>query len=212
MLENKREWKANATFGRDKLQPMLNEISKATRNTLPERAEQLGDNIGIFAQDTPQIPDVDWAAVVRAIVREFAKLDGYDIKLRTLEVFKQEEPLPESKSWAAPVRVLLRNDDWHSPDGAIQGSHDEHGEVRPEYLEDPTIYENEQDNIIKQEWLDPSCIEANDYNLSAGRYRPFKPVGVESEPPDKLIRELQGMEREILSRLGRLLEMVEGRG
>jgi len=110
------------------------------------------------------------------------------------------------------VRVLLRNDDWHSLDGTLQGSHAEHGEVRPEYLQDPTIYENEQDNIIKQKWLDPNCIEAKDYDLSAVRYRPFKPVAVESEPPDKLIRELQGMEEEILNRLGKLLELVEGKG
>ena len=212
VLENKREWKANTTFGRDKLQPMLTEISKAARDTLPERVEQLGDNIGIFAQDALQIPNIDWPAVVGAIVREFAKLDGYAIKLRTLEVFKQEEPLPESKSWTASVRVLLRNDDWHSPDDTLQGSHNEQGEVRLEYLQDPTIYENEQDNIIKKELLDPTCIEANDYNLSAGRYKPFNPVTVESEPPNKLIRELQGMEEQILHRLGKLLEMVEGRG
>jgi len=212
MLENKREWKANTIFGRDALQPILNAANRNAREALQEAAERVANNSGLFAQDMPQVPDIDWAAETRAIVCEFAKLDGYDIKLRTLEVFKQEELLPESKSWTAPVRVLRRNDDWHRSDGTLQGSHDEQGEVRPEYLQDPAIYENEQDNIIKQEWLDPKCIEAKDYNLSAGLHKPFKPVAVESEPPDKLIRELQGMEEEILNRLGKLLEMVEGRG
>ncbi len=208
ILENKREWKANTTFGRDALQPILNAVSKGARDALQERAER----IGLFTQGVPSVPTVDWEAGTRAIVREFAKLDGYDIKLRTLEVFKQEEPLLESKSWIAPVRVLLLNDDWRSPDGMLQGSHDEHGDVRPEYLDAPAIYENEQDNIIKEELLDPKCIEANDYNLSAGRYKLFKPIAFTYEPPDKLIRELQGMEEEILSRLDKLLEIVEGRG
>src|SRR5260370_23755871 len=141
---------------------------------------------------------MDWPSVVGAIVVEFAKLDGYYIKLRTLAVFKQEEPLAESQSWMAPVRVLLRNDDWYSPDGTLQGSHDEHGEVRPEYLQDPAIYENEQENSIKKELLDLKCIEANDYNLSAGRYKPFNPAPAESKPPNKLTPTFAGMEREIL--------------
>ncbi len=210
-LENKRQYKANTTFGRDRLQPLFDELRTAARATIPKRSERLGDHTGLFAQDIPEVPEhIDWPAEVRTIVREFAKLDGYDIKLRTLEVKKRDEPLPESKSWSAPVRVLLRNDDWVSADGKLRGSHDETGQVRPEYLADSSIYESEEDNIIKKDLLDPACIEANDYNLSAGRYKPFAPPKVEYEPPAKLIRELQELEGQILGRLGTLLEMVEG--
>jgi len=178
------------------------------------RVERIANNSGLFAQEVPEIPQVptiDWQAEVNAIVREFAKLDGYDIKLRALKVTKREEPLLETKSWSAPVRVLLQNDDWTSPDSTVKGSHDENGDVRAKYLDDPRLYEDEQNNIIKKEFLDPNCIEANDYNLSAGRYKPFTPPNIEYEPPAKVIRELQDLEWQILTRLGNLLEMVEGR-
>ncbi len=212
MLEDKRQWKANPTFGHDVLQPIFNEISKEAREWMKECVERVSvaSNIGLFAQTAYKASEIDWQSSVNTIVREFAKLDGYDIKLRTLEVKKREEPLLETKSWSAPVRLVVRNDDWRSPDGTIQGSHDEEGRVRLEYLADPALYESEQDNIIKKEYLE-DCIEAKDYNLSAGRYKPFKPITVEYEPPAKLIRELQELEGQILVRLGELLDKVEGR-
>jgi len=50
------------------------------------------------------------AAEARRIAREFAKLDGYDVMLQTLQVNKRAEPLTEPKSWRAPVRVYAHND------------------------------------------------------------------------------------------------------
>ncbi|HZO71709.1 MAG TPA: N-6 DNA methylase [Ktedonobacteraceae bacterium] len=211
LLENKKQFKTNPTFGRDRLQPLLETARNYSHENLQERAVQAASNAGLFARDLPLVPELDWAEEVYLIVREFAKLDGYDIKLRTLEVKKQEKPLNETKSWSAPVRVLLRNDEWSSADGRIEGSHDSYGNVRPAYLADPQLYEDEQNNIIKKEFLDPNCIEANDYNLSSGRYKPFKPTTVVYDPPAKLIRELQDLEAQIMTRLGNLLEMVEGR-
>jgi type I restriction enzyme M protein len=52
-------------------------------------------------------------------------------------------------------------------------------------------------------------IEENDWNLSAGRYKPFSMVATEHEPPAKLIRELQQMEAEIQQGLEILLVLVE---
>lgn len=211
MLESKAQFKTNPTFGRDKLQPLVDESSKAAKESIDERVKQVMDNHGLFAAQAARLDIPDWPVEVRSIVREFAKLDGYDIKLRFIEVKKREEPLPESKSWSAPVRVLLRDDEWQSEDGTLRGSHDEYGNVRPAYLDDPRIYEDAQDNILKKDRLDPSCIEFNDCNISAGRYKPFKPTHVTHEPPAKLIRELRNLESQIIGRLDNLLMMVEGK-
>ncbi len=83
--------------------------------------------------------------------------------------------------------------------------------MRAEYLDDLALYDDPELNIIKKEYLDAGCIEANDYNLAAGRYKPFRPTQVSYEPPAKLIRELQELEGQIMTRLGNLLEMVEGK-
>jgi hypothetical protein len=58
--------------------------------------------------------------------------------------------------------------------------------------------------------LEPDCIEVNDYNLSAGRYKPFKLQAVSYDPPADIIRTLQKMESDIQDGLARLLAKVEG--
>ena len=154
----------------------------------------------------------DAAAVVaeaRRIAREFAKLDGYDVVLRTLEVNKRAESLAESKSWRAPIRVYVRNDDWHSEDGQLMGSHDAQGNVRPEYVASITLYE---DGKLKEELLDPDCIEAHGWNLSAGQYKPFTFATVKSDKSvADMIRDLKVKEQEFIVGLDKLLAMVEGR-
>lgn len=143
------------------------------------------------------------------IAREFAKLDGYDVVLRTLEVDKRVEPLTEPKSWRAPVRVYARNDDWQSEDGQLIGSHDAQGNVRPEYVASVTLYE---DGKLKEDLLDPDCIEARGWNLSAGQYKPFIFATVKSDKSvADMIRELKVKEQEFLIGLDKLLAMVEGR-
>lgn len=156
---------------------------------------------------------------INAIVSEFAKLDGFEIRLRSLDLhhitLKDEtEPEPEEewlltpRSWSAPVRVWLRNDEWQSADGKLTGSHDENGVLHREYLLNPELYND--DGTVKPEYLDPVCIEANDLNLAAGRYKPFefrtKPVG----SPVEIITELQVLETRIQQGLERLLAMVGG--
>lgn len=154
----------------------------------------------------------DAAAVVaeaHRVAREFAKLDGYDVMLRTLQVNKRAEPLAEPKSWRAPVRAYARNDAWQSEDGRLIGSHDAQGNVRPEYVASITLYE---DGKLKEDLLDPDCIEARGWNLSAGQYKPFTFATVKSDKSvADMIRELKVKEQEFIVGLDKLLAMVEGR-
>jgi type I restriction enzyme M protein len=136
-----------------------------------------------------------------------ARIDGYNILLRSLEVHRQEAALEDSKCWTAPVRRFVEAPEWESADGTLQGSHDDDGTLRPEFLKDRRIYDGDR---VKEEYLDPDCIESNDYNLSAGRYKPFKLKTKDYDQPADIIRDLQKMENGILKGLDDLLEMVEG--
>ncbi len=156
--------------------------------------------------DTP-----DWQHEVEAIVREFAKLDGYDVMLRSLEVAEQTERLEETKSWSVPVRRFVQRDDWQSTDGTLKGSHDAEGNLRVEYLQDPHIYADKEREHGKPDYLDPDCLEANDYNLSAGRYKPFHLKPEQYDPPLKILEQLEEMESQIQERLRSLAEKIAGK-
>lgn len=145
-----------------------------------------------------------------AIALEYAKVDGFDVTLRSVEVSEQPDPLGAAKHWVVPVRAFLRNELWVSADGAVRGSHDEKGNVRPEYVASTPIYSD--DGVLIDGVLDPDCIEARDYNLSAGQYRPFDFEELRSDiPVVDLIRDLQSTENDMVLRLEKLLAMVEGR-
>ncbi len=153
---------------------------------------------------------IDVTDKIRGVAKEFAKLDGYDVMLRSLEMLKLAEPLAEPKSWFAPVRVYARNDEWQSEDGSIKGSHDEQGQVRPEYVGSFALYDD-KGNLI-DDLLDPDCIEARSWNLSAGQYKPFTFKTVKSDKSvSEMINELKAQEKKIVDGLDRLLAMVEGR-
>ena len=173
------------------------------------------DNLAEQVVNDAAIETVDYDATtvaneVRRVARNFAKLDGYEVMLRTLHVSKREEPLIEPKSWLAPVRIYARNDDWQSEDGLIKGSHDENGNVRPEYVANITLYDEK--GTLQEGLLDPDCIEARGWKLSAGQY---KPLTFSTAQTDKsvaeILRELQGKEQQVLGSLNKLLAMVEGR-
>jgi type I restriction enzyme M protein len=207
-------------YGRKAIEKPLSETQKMIVDEIPIRVERvLKATNTLFMQ--PMIAEgererdeaiaaitVPMKGRVEAIVREFAKLDGYNIQLRSWDVSKKQE-LVESKSWLVPVRVFRRDNNWVSRDGKFKGSHDEQGQLRPQYVTDHRLYE--ADGTVKKEHLDPNtdCIEKNDFNLSAGRYKPFTIATVEYEPPAKIIRELQGLEEQIQEGLDRLLAMVE---
>jgi len=130
------------------------------------------------------------------------------VKLRTLEVRESEQTLKESRSWSAPVRVWRRNDEWRSEDGMLEGSHDGEGRLRPEYVADESLYNS--DWTVKAEYLDPLCIEYNDLNLAAGRYKPFNVTVEQLDSPKLIIEQLKGLESQMQQGLDRLLAMVEG--
>ena len=49
------------------------------------------------------------------------------------------------------MRVFARRDDWISSDGTFSGSHDEQGQIRPQYVADRSLYET--DGTVKKEYL-----------------------------------------------------------
>ena len=141
---------------------------------------------------------------------EYAKLDGFDVTLRSLELETRENALKSAKHWIVKVRDFVRNDEWVSEDGRIQGSHDEAERVRADYVRANPIYDKEGKLIDGV--LNPDCIEARDWNLSAGQYKPFDFTQLRSEKSVvELILELQQTERGVLQGLDKLLTMVEGK-
>jgi type I restriction enzyme M protein len=147
-----------------------------------------------------------------SLAKEFAKLDGFDVHLRSTAI-DVETPLEAAKHWINPVREWLVNDEWQSANGKLKGSHDKQGAVRLAYVQamlDAGLYD-EKDNL-KEGLLDPDCIEARSWNLSAGQYKPFDFAQLKSDKSvTELISELRGTEQQIVKGLDKLLAMVEGR-
>lgn len=147
----------------------------------------------------------------RAIALEYAKLDGFDVVLRTLAADAQSRVGP-AKYWVVPVRAWARNDTWQSKDGKFRGSHSEDGQLRPEYLttmEAEGLYDGES---LKDGLLDPDCIESRSWSLSAGQYKPFDLTQLRSDKTvSELIGQLRGAEQNIIVGLDKLLAVVEGR-
>lgn len=146
---------------------------------------------------------------IESLLKPFARLDGFDIYRRSIDVTGHPNGITEPKCWVVPVRVWKRHPDWVSEDGKIQCSHDGHGRVRPEYMAEAR---DPKTGRLRPEYLDPECIEANDLNLSAGRYKPHTELALSPDTvtPTELINELLKMERGILASLEELLKMVEG--
>lgn len=144
--------------------------------------------------------------------REVAKLDGFDVTLRSLAIDQATE-LKAAKHWVVPVRDWARNDEWQSEDGKLIGSHDADGLVHPTYVQAMLVdglYDEK--GALKDGLLDPDCIEAREWNLSAGQYKPFDFTQLKSDKSvAELIGTLKSTEQDIISGLDKLLAMVEGR-
>ena len=165
-----------------------------------------------MVQFSQQEPVADLKAAFEAIARDVAKLDGFDVTLRSLEVVQATE-LTAAKHWVVPVRSWARNDEWHSEDGTLIGSHDADRLVRFAYVQAMLaegLYDDK--DTLKDGLLDPDCIEAREWNLSAGQYNPFDFTQLKGDKTvAELIGTLQGTERDIIEGLDKLLAMVEGR-
>lgn len=155
-------------------------------------------------------PITDLVSALAPLAREIAKVDGYDLWLRSSDI-DQVRPTTARKCWVVPLRAWAVDPDWRSADGALKGSHDATNQVRPEYVAEklPRLYDG---NTLDAALLDPDCIEARDWNLSANQYKPFDlaEMACDVEVTD-LIEELRGIERGIMEGLDRLQAMVEGR-
>jgi type I restriction enzyme M protein len=214
--------------GRRAFDPALDSVYAQVENQISEWVKAaLGENELSDMTDLPNLYEQ-----VTNIVREFAKLDGYDVLLRTLQSnpvpseanryaslrsdndpeFEQERYVFEARSWLAPVRIYSRNDEWQNSDGSIINSHTADGSVRPEYLDWLRAENkfNDGGTINDRSLLDPNCIEANDLNLSAGRYKPFLHTAAHYPPPVEIIEALEKHEHNILDGLARLKAMVGG--
>ncbi|MBJ8497005.1 type I restriction-modification system subunit M [Acinetobacter oleivorans] len=145
------------------------------------------------------------------VAREIAKLDGFDVILRSLEN-DQTTVISTAKHWVIPVREWARNDEWQSADGQLIGSHDADGIVRSAYL-DTILADGLYDNkgALKDGLLDPDCIEAREWNLSAGQYKPFDFTQLKNDKSVfELINTLKINEQNIIKGLDKLLAMLEG--
>jgi len=143
---------------------------------------------------------------------EVAKLDGFDVTLRSLAIDQASE-LKAAKHWVVPVRDWGRDDEWQSEDGQLVGSHGADGMVRSAFV-DAMLVDGLYDDkgALKDGLLDPDCLEARAWNLSAGQYKPFDFTQLKSDKSVvELIGALKTTQQDIINGLDQLLAMVEGR-
>ena len=132
--------------------------------------------------------EVGWNNKIRDVLKIFSQLDGYNVMLKMSEPLPQDQKLKTRKGWYAPVRVWNKDEEWENEDHAIKGSHDENGNIRLEYVTEKT--NSETGEITDLNALDIDCIEANDFNISAGRYKPFDLKMDDIDPPEELIKSI----------------------
>ncbi|QDV21271.1 putative type I restriction enzymeP M protein [Gimesia panareensis] len=204
---------------------------KALKQTLDDLKEDIQQLLNMVAKEK-QTPDDNADGTVAeetldAILKCFARLDGYDMCLRSVNVteyeqkstkLEDEEPANEVLAWVTPVRAWAKANSWKDPKSdkeVDKPTHDENGLVYPAYvkwlIEECNVFNT--DGTVQSDYLellDPDCIEAADLNLSAGRHKPFTPTVAGHRKPVDLIQELDGMHAVIREKLAHLLEMVRG--
>jgi type I restriction enzyme M protein len=178
----------------------------------------------------PAEPDANKAAeALTPLLSEFAKLDGYNVWRRSHKIIPCAGKLttsedgetkrePKLLSWIVPVRQWAELESWgedpETKEPIVRPTHRD-GVIDPDYLSwlCDTLKIFDDDATVKKEFLDrldPDCLEALDFNLSAGRHKPFVFDAGQHRPPAELIGELQAIHGEVQKRLGKLLKMVGG--
>lgn len=183
------------------------------------------DRLRLHVGESAAISMADWQAALESpnisqseaekTLKPLARLDGFDIFLRSADVFLSPESLTEPQCWTIPVRVWRNQPDWLPITVDVDsttvetGSYDAEGNVRSEYVAAALDPKSQR---IRPEFLAPDCVEANDLNLSAGRYRPTVTlVDVQNVATTaEQIRELLVMEQDIQANLEQLLAILEG--
>ena len=167
--------------------------------------------------DEPAAPEPELLA---AIAKTFARLDGFEVWLRSAEVFEQaaKNDTEPRLSWFMPVRRWAAGEDWGDPpEGAervILPTH-EGPDPRPDYLNwlRNTLHVFDDDATVKKKFrptrLELGCVEAADLSISAGRHKPPDSITVTHRSPVELIIELQEIHGKISTRLTTLLAMVQ---
>jgi type I restriction enzyme M protein len=176
-------------------------------------------------------PNIDTAAAeLQPVVKEFAKLDGYNVWRRTQDVTEQpgklqptkdgkEERKPVVHSWIIPTRVWAKLETWgqdpETKEEITKSTHDDKGLIRTDYLDwlrDKLRIFDRDGTVLEEhlERLDPDCLEALDFDISAGRHKPFTFDPGEHRPPAELVGELDLLHQDIRVRLSKLLGLVEG--
>lgn len=165
---------------------------------------------------------------LQAALKELAMLDGYNVWRRSNEVSQlpgkltasddgsEAKRVPTQLSWIVPVRQWAERETWGDDPQSkkpIEKSTHRNGAPDPNYLIwlTDTLRVFDTDGTVKSEHLDrldPDCLEALDFNLSAGRHKPFTFVAGQHRPPAELITELHTLHVQIEQRLSNLLSMV----
>lgn len=214
-------------FGQTALKSVLKEI--------PDKVREWAAAVPIPAKPPkaePAWPEVDKVLEKLApLLTEFAKLDGYNVWRRghdskarggklTVSDAGESKRQPTLLSWIVPVRQWAKRENWgddpQTKELITKPTH-KNGAVDPAYLawlRDTLKIYDETDATVKPEHrdrLDPDCLEFLDFNLSAGRHKPFVFDPGQHRPPAELIGELQAIHRDLQKRLGKLLTMVEAK-
>lgn len=206
---------------------------KEALKEIDDRATGAAEQYAASLKRAKATPEPDLAKVVEkleSLLDEFAKLDGYNVWRRGNEIKRTEgkqtvsedgEPkrVPTRLSWVVPVREWAQKDFWNEdPETEEKTGGPTHvdGVIDTKYFaflrDDLRVFDT--DGTVKKAHhgrLDPDCLEALDFNLAAGRHKPFVFDPGEHRPPAEIIDELQAIHGEIQKRLGKLLGMVEGR-
>lgn len=221
-----------ATLDHDYDQYGLNAY-KTMRKELSAKVKEWAALVPIPGKKTNKVPaDPDVIKAVETLVpllSEFAKLDGYNVWRRSLNtasctgklaVSDDGEPKrePTLLSWIIPVRQWAELESWGEHPKTkkpINKSTHQDGVIDPEYLSwlRDSLNVFDDDATVKKEFLDrldPDCLEALDFNLSAGRHKPFVFDAGQHSPPAELISELQSIHGKVQKRLGKLLALVGG--
>ena len=212
-------------FGQNALKVLLKDMSAKATEWTKELSSQTKKPKRAIKK--PTIEPI--ATSLKSLLKEFAKLDGFNIWRRGIEVKDKGGKLMTSGngrrdktalSWIVPVRKWLTLESWgedpETNEIIAKPTHDD-GVVRLDYLmwlRDRLQVFGPGGTVKKAflDRLDPDCLEALDFNLLAGRHKPFTLELGEHRDPAEVVRELQSNYSEAQARLQSLLTFLEAKG
>jgi type I restriction enzyme M protein len=216
-------------FGQNALKSILKEMTAAMPTWIEAALAPVSAKVAKLRYAGSK-PDLDKTlAALKPLLRDFAMLDGYNVWRKSGQSSPREGKLTASEdgevrqqtllSWIVPVRQWAEMESWGEDPKTgqtIDKPTHKKGVIDPKYLkwlrDDLKVYDS--DATVKKEHLDrldPDCLEALDFNLSAGRHKPFVFDAGQHRPPAELIGELQEIHSEVQIRLKNLLSMVGGK-